>query len=392
MFGPRASSSPTPVSGSGWSIARSTHRHRVADRVGVVGGVLGRQERQQRARLGQAEAVAEPHVGELAHQLVHERRGDRRAAVADAAHAGEVVLLELRMAQQRVVDRRHGHDMCETPATRSSRGSASRSSALFMIAHAPADLEQRDHLAVAAGHVEQRHADQRPQVRALLARRPEAANDVLGVGEEVQVRGHRALGEAGRSARVEDRRQVVLAEVVDDQRLAVRQLGARLERQLRARVVDDVLDLGLGEARVDRDRDRTRELDAPEPEHPVGPVGQADRDAIAALHALGAQPTGDARRAVPQLLVGQLRAAVDVDDRRRVGRPLDARAQHLHQRRRAVGVARNPVRTALDARAVMRVSPASGDLDHRDSLFCLLSGSATLSVAGGYARRLSERR
>ena len=84
-----------------------------------------------------------------------------------------------------------------------------------------------EELAVAARHMEHRHRDQVADLDVVGEADHAAAG--LAVGEEVLLGGHRALREARGAARVEDRGEVVVAEVVDDGGLAVRQRGAGLE-------------------------------------------------------------------------------------------------------------------------------------------------------------------
>ena len=115
----------------------------------------------------------------------------------------------------------------------------------------------------------------------------------------------------------------------------------------RPRVLEDVFHLLVGEAGVDGHHDRAGHLGAEEREHPVDAVAQPVGHAVAGGDALRAQPAGHAGRAVPQLAVAQPRPA-ELDQRLEVGVLLHRRAQHRHQRPRAVHVARDAVRTALD--------------------------------------------
>ena len=148
-----------------------------------------------------------------------------------------------------MVDRRHRHQLVD--AVRADRlEEALEVQRARQDLHAAAELEHRDQLAVAAGHVEQRHRHERGDRRSLRASGVQAAKRVLAVGQEVAVGGHRALGKAGGAAGVEDRRQVLGGEILARHRLAVRQRRARLERVRRARVLDHVRHLLLGEARV----------------------------------------------------------------------------------------------------------------------------------------------
>jgi hypothetical protein len=165
------------------------------------------------------------------------------------------------------------------------------------------------------------------------------------------VREHRALREAGRAAGVEDRREIVGLGGAGDERLAIRQRRVLLEHVARAGVVEDVLDLALGEARVDRHDDGAAQLHAPEREHPVSAVAKPDRDAVALAHPAVPQPTRDARRAVPELGVREPFPA-DLDDRLAVAGAVDGGAQHRHERLRPVGVAGDPVGAALDPAGV----------------------------------------
>ena len=174
----------------------------------MLGGLLVGQERRQRGGLGQAEAVADARVRERLLDAVHEALGDRRAAVGDPANAAHVELGELRVVDHRVVDRRHRDELVD--AVRADRlKKPSKSSGPERISTRPPNSSTRDQLAVAAGHVEQRHRHSveiaGPSERSI----DEAAERVLAVGHEVAVGGHRPLREAGRAARVEDRREIL---------------------------------------------------------------------------------------------------------------------------------------------------------------------------------------
>ena len=150
-------------------------------------------------------------------------------------------------------------------------------------------------------------------------RRLDDADRRLRVGQEVLVRRHRALREPGRAARVEDRREVVAAQVLG-RRAARRRAAPRRARRRTTLPESSTTYCTSGSMK----RVLTGTTTAPaswraeEREHPVGAVAQPERDAVAALarRAL-AQAAGDARGAVPQLAVGQ-RAAADLDDRRMV--------------------------------------------------------------------------
>ncbi len=153
-------------------------------------------------------------------------------------------------------------------------------------------------LGVAAGHVEQRHRDQGAQ--ALSDKSPgKRAAAGLGVGEEVLVAGHGALGEARGAAGVEDRGRAGRAGLLDGERLAVRQRGARHEDVRRPGVGHDVVRFLLGEAGVDRHDDGVGQDGAEEGQHPVGAVAQLDGHPVAALDAEGTQPARHPGRAIP---------------------------------------------------------------------------------------------
>ena len=267
-----------------------------------MGHELVRQERGHARGFGQAEPVAEPRLRERLRQPRDQVRRDRRPAVGDRAHAGDVHGGEGRLADRQPVDGRHrDHDV---------------DALLGDGAQERADLEGRhDHrgaagvggqqeLGVAAGHVEQRHRDQGAQGVPVKSpgQRPAAG---LGVGQEVLVAGHGALGEARGTAGVEDRGRAGRAGVVDRERIAVRQRGARHEHVRRAGVGHHVVRFLLGEAGVDRHDDGIGQDRAEEGQHPVGAVAQLDRHPVAALDAEGAQPARHPGRAIPQLRVAQ---------------------------------------------------------------------------------------
>jgi hypothetical protein len=134
-------------------------------------------------------------------------------------------------------------------------------------------------------------------------------------------------------------------------RLAIRQGLAVAQHDLGPRVGHHVLDLGLGEAGVDGDGHGAGHLDAPEGEGPRDAVAHADGDAVARLHAGGAETAGDASAAVPVLLVRQA-LAVDLDQRLPIGVGIDLGAEQRHERRGQVGVAQDAGVVALDAGVV----------------------------------------
>ena len=183
----------------------------------MLGGLLVRQEGRQRGCLGQPEAVADARAREGVLDGVDEALGDRSAAVGDPANAADVQLGKLRMAHDGVVDRRHGHELVDAVHADRRKESVEVERVGEDLDPAP-ELEHRDQLAVAAGDVKQRDGHQRRDPRPLRAVDGQAAEGVLAVRREVGVGRHRPLREAGRSAGVEDRRQVVRAEVLDRHR------------------------------------------------------------------------------------------------------------------------------------------------------------------------------
>ena len=171
----------------------------------------------------------------------------------------------------------------------------------------------------------------------------------LGVGQEVLVAGHRALGEAGRAAGVEDRGRAGRLGVVDDQRVAVGQRGSGHERVRRAGVGHHVVRFLLGEARVDRHHDRVGQHGAEEGQHPVDAVAEPDRHPVAALDAEAAQAARHPGRAVPQRGVAQPRAAAGLHHRLGGAVLVDRGAEHLHQVAGQAFVALDAVLAADDA-------------------------------------------
>ena len=198
----------------------------------------------------------------------------------------------------------------------------------------PPQLDQQEQLAVAAGDVEQRH---RHEVAGGRTRRPvdvDHADRGLDVGEEVLVGGHRALGEAGGPARVEDRGQVAAAEVVDGERLARRAADRRGAARASAPESASTYSTSGAAKRV-----FTGTATAPASWMPKNastqstPLGSRIATRSPRATPPAAQPARDPGRAVPQLPVGQPLPA-DLDDRLAVGVRVDGRAEQRDQRRR----------------------------------------------------------
>ena len=328
----------------------------------MLGGLLVGQEGGQRGGLGEAEAIAHARVRERLHDPVHEALGDRRAAVGDPAHTAHVEVREGGVAHHGVVDRGHRDELVDAVLADGAE-EALEVQWPGEDLHAPAELEHGDQLAVAAGHVKQRHGHQRRDVGALGTVDRQATERVLAVGEEVPVRGHRALREARRSARVEDRRKVLRAEIVDRDGLALRQRRRCGERELRAGVPHHVGDLLGREAGVDRNDGRAEHLRTEERQHPVDPVRHVNRHAITALDAEAAQPSGHGHRAMPQLAVAQRRPP-DLEHGGRGRVAFNARPQHRHERGGKVAVACDTGGVALDARLLERITAAGQWLGH----------------------------
>ena len=186
-------------------------------------------------------------------------------------------------------------------------------------------LHDGHQLAVACDHMEEGHADQRGHLRPLAALGPEDAQAVLAAREEVRMREHRSLGGSRGPARIEDRREIVRTQVLDDDWLAVGKLGAGVDHRAAARVLHYVAHLFVRQARVDRNGHGAGQLRTKEREHPIDGVRHPDSDALAAADPFGAQPASDARAAVPKLSVGE-RSATGVRERTRASVLLDARA------------------------------------------------------------------
>ena len=217
-----------------------------------------------------------------------------------------------------------------------------------------AELDRRDQLGVATGGVKKRNRHQVSHVHAgRESRHPQAG---LAVGQEVLVGGHRTLGEAGGAAGVEDRCERLVIRVGGDVRLAV---GEQHHR--RTRVGDDVVDLALGEASVDRDDHGACHQRAPESEAPLEAVAVAVGDAIARSHACGTKAAGDAGRTVPHLPVGHPLTAED-DDALVIGVVIHRRSKHVQQRGRQRRVTQDAVVGADDAGHVERHRPRGATL------------------------------
>ena len=280
------------------------------DRLGPRLAVLVRQEGGHRRGLGEPEAVAEPCVGEAALESAMHRSG----AWAPRRRSAQRTSLTSKSAKLRLV---------HAPASRWPAPSVStliRSSAMAW--RNGLHLERRhDHRAVPPTSVVTSSWLLQPvtwnigtEIRlrsdgpGAAARSP--AGSVLAVGQEVLVRGHGALREARGAAGVEDRREVLPA-AGRRPRTARRRAAATPGSQHDARrreSLHHVLDLGLGEARVDRARRRPPAISMPKKaERPVDCRCEPDGDPVAPLDPGAAQAAGHAGRAVPQLLVGQPR-------------------------------------------------------------------------------------
>ena len=159
------------------------------------------------------------------------------------------------MARKGVVDRGHGDDLVDHVLTHSAEEPVEVEWAREKRDLA-AELEHGDELAVAAHDVKERQRDQARDPRSLRTIDLKDADGVLAGGGEVAVRGHRTLRKARGAARVEDRREVVGLQILDDEGVAVRQGGIWRKREDAPGVVDEVGRLVLGEAGVDGDRDR----------------------------------------------------------------------------------------------------------------------------------------
>ena len=137
-----------------------------------------------------------------------------------------------------------------------------------------------------------------------------------------------------------------------------------VEHDRRPGVGDHVLDLGVGEPRVDRHDDAAGHQRAPEPEAPLEAVAVPVGHPVAALQTGGGEPAGHPRRSVPHLAVRDPLAAED-HDALAVGRPLDGVAEHVEQRLRESRVPQHAIVGALDAGHVERHdgrrSPLLGD-------------------------------
>ncbi len=326
----------------------------------MVGRPLVRQERRDRGGLGETETVADARVREVFLDPPNERRGDRRSAVGDAGDPADVEPGEVRLCDGERVDRGHAGEQVDpllddrvqerayVEGRQHHRGAA--------------ECELQEQLAVAPGDVEERHRHQVARGRAVRAVDAQHADRRLDVGQEVLVAGHRPLGEAGGAAGVEDRGEVTRGEVRCGARCTVGQRGTGPQDGSRTAVVEHVLDLPRGEARVHRHRDRAGELRAEESEHPVDPGRQQVGHPVPPLHAGVGEATGHPGRAVPQLPVRQTVTA-HLDQRLGVGTTVDRAPEHRHQRRRQVGVVRDSERIALNSGHVERRDASRSGLD-----------------------------
>ena len=286
------------------------------------------QHAHDRRGLGHPVAVEDPRGGERVLQCLDQRRGDRRAAVADPPHGRHVRRRELGAAQDQGVDRGDGHEVGD-PLARDRRDHL-RLVERRQDDRCAADAGGDEQLRVTAGDVEQRHRDQRPQAGADIGRKAEAGKHVLGIGQKRLVGRRHALGIAGGAGCVEERRDVAEAKSVDDQRVPVRQGTVCGEVHRDPGVLQHELDLGLGRARVDRDSHAPGHERAPEREHPVHPGRIAHGDPVAARHPGRAQAPRDSRGTVPQLPIGQPLAA-DLDHGLHVRAGLHMAREHRDQ-------------------------------------------------------------
>ncbi len=76
------------------------------------------------------------------------------------------------------------------------------------------------------------------------------------------------------------------------------------DRELGARVLEAVLELGAGPPRVQRGHDRAGERRGPERDRPLGQVPHDDRDAVAFLHPVGDQARREPRNRPPVRVEG----------------------------------------------------------------------------------------
>ena len=115
------------------------------------------------------------------------------------------------------------------------------------------------------------------------------------------MRRNRALWKTGRSAGIEDRRAVVGAQIVFDERRTIGQRISGHERVRAPRVGHDVFGFRLAETRVDGYDRRGRHQRPEEGQRPIQASLQPDRDAVARTDAALAQTAGHARAAFPKL-------------------------------------------------------------------------------------------
>ena len=183
---------------------------------------------------------------------------------------------------------------------------------------------------------------------------PMAAHAVLAVGQEVLVGGHRPLGEPRGAAGVKDGREIRRHRPVLDHRVGVGQCLARAEHIGRARVAEDVVDLGLGEPSVHGHRHRPGQLGAEEGQDPVRSVGKEDGDPVTTSDTGRLQAPGHPGGPVLELLVGEAIAA-DFDGRLAVAVARHRRLQHGHNGRLQAGVPEDPAGITLDAVHLVRL-------------------------------------
>ena len=207
--GPRTSSSPTPVSGSGSSIARSTTGiAKPTESACAAASSWGRKEVSEEVSV-RPKPLPTRAAGKACLMRCDEALGDRGAAVGDPAHPADVELREARVAQHGVVDRGHRDELVDAVL-------ADRPEEAVEVERAGEDLDpaRRARAPGSAGCCSRsrgtagpRPASRSPGPRSGRSRGSGSAFSLLV--RKLRVRGHRALGEAGRAAGVEDRRELV---------------------------------------------------------------------------------------------------------------------------------------------------------------------------------------
>src|SRR5262249_52175316 len=236
-----------------------------------------RQESRYRRRFSQPKSIPDPSVGASLHYIADQVRRDRSSAIRQPPYSAAIELSEIWLIDCQPVDCRNRSQHVYSLFRYDSQKGLDLERGHYH-GRAPG-FAGRQELAVAARHVKQWNRNQ--VANAAVARQVDDPMACLRIGEKRFVGSHRALGEPGRAAGVEDCREVLFDKVARRER---RTLGQGLiwhKHIARSRIIDYIFDFGFSEARIDRDRHRSGQLNSEEGQAPVEPVSQANCYAVA---------------------------------------------------------------------------------------------------------------